>query len=305
MGRLKVDRNSIGRRTLATVVGALVSAGLLAVEAGAQRSATLTGRVIADSGGVPIGNAGIRIPELERLERADRAGGFQVENLAPGTYVVIAEAPGFRARRATVTLAAGESRVQDFTLARGAQLLSTVNVRAKAPPRVSPKMVDFERRRQRGYGRFITRAELERAPGRQLEHALRAVGAAARFVRSPDGQTWLISSRQVAAHHRLSNAGTGNSLNTTCPVQVVMDGMVISSSTDPRTPRPQVPTNERGGISDPASQVQGGDDSIDLNMFFSDQFEGVEFYADATMTPLEYRTPAAVCGTLVLWTRDK
>jgi hypothetical protein len=86
-----VDRNSFARRTLATVVGALVSAGLLTAQAAAQRNATLTGRVVADSGGVPIGNAGIRIPELERLERADRAGAFQVENLAPGTYVVIAE----------------------------------------------------------------------------------------------------------------------------------------------------------------------------------------------------------------------
>jgi hypothetical protein len=110
---------------------------LLTAEAAAQRNATLTGRVVADSGGVPIGNAGIRIPELER------------------------------------------------------------------------------------------------APGRQLEHELRAPGAPARFVRSPDRQTWLISSRQSAAHHRLSNAGAGNSLNSTCQAQVVMDGTAISSSTAP------------------------------------------------------------------------
>jgi Carboxypeptidase regulatory-like domain len=298
-------RYTFGRRMLGIAANTILSIGFVTAGAGAQQKATLTGRITADSGGPPITYAGIRIPELERIARADAAGAFRIDQLAPGTYVVIAEAPGFRARRATVTLSAGESRAQDFALSRSAHLLATVDVRAKAPPRVSPKMVDFERRRQRGYGRFVTRAELERVPGRQLADVLRAAGAAARFVRSPDGQTWLISSRLAAAHHSLSDAGSSNLLNSTCPVQVVLDGMVISSSTDPRTPRPPVATNERGGISDVRSQVQGGDDPIDLNIFLSDQLEGVEFYPDATMTPMEYRSPASACGTLVLWTRDK
>jgi carboxypeptidase family protein len=292
-------------RMLVIVASAIIGAGLLAGEVAAQRDATVSGRVTADSGGLPISYAGIRIPELERIGQADSVGAYRIERLPPGTYVVIAEAPGFRARRAVMTLRAGETAAQDFVLARSAHLLATVDVRAKAPPRVSPKMVDFERRRQRGYGRFVTRAELARAPGRQLEEVLRVSGAAARFIKAPNGQTWLISSRQDAAHHGFGSLNSDNLRNSTCPVQVVLDGMVISSSSDPTVPRPRTAANERGGISDPASQVQGGDDPIDINMFFSDQLEGVEYYADATMTPIEYRTPAAVCGTLLLWTRDK
>lgn len=298
-------RCSFARRMLPAAVSAIVSGGLITAEAGAQRNAALTGRIIADSGGGAIRYAGIRIPEIDRLARADSAGAFRIDHLAPGTYVVIAEAPGFRARRAVVTVAAGENRAQDFVLAKSAHLLATVDVRAKAPPRVSPKMVDFERRRQRGYGRFVTRAELERVPGRQLEDVLRVLGAAARFIKSPNGQTWLISSRQDAAHHGFGSLSSDNLRNSACPVQVVLDGMVISSSSNPTVPRPRGAANERGGVSEPRSQVQGGDDPIDLNIFLSDQFEGVEYYADATMTPLEFRTPAAVCGTLVLWTRDK
>jgi hypothetical protein len=297
-------RHSFGRRKLTSVASAtVVGACLVGASAGAQQRATLTGRITADSGRGSIAYAGIRVPELERFARADSAGSFRIEQLTAGTYVVIAEAPGFRARRAVVTLAAGETRTQDFVLAKSIHLLATVDVRAKAPPRVSPKMVDFERRRERGYGRFVTRAELERVPGRQLADVLRAAGAAARLVRSPDGQTWLISSRQAAAHHRLSSGD--NLRNMACPVQVVLDGVVISSSTTPRVPRPEVAANARGGISDPRTQVQGGDDPIDLTLFFSDQVVGVEFYPDATMTPMEYRTPAAACGTLILWTRDK
>ena len=286
-------------------VGAVVVAGLLSGRAAAQRTATLSGRVTVDSGGMPIGHAGIRIPELERFTQTDTGGAYRLEHLEPGTYVVIAEAPGFRARRTQVTVAAGGTTERDFVLEKSAHLLARVDVRAKAPPRVSPKMLDFERRRQRGYGRFVTRAELERAPGRQLEDVLRVTGASARFVRAPGGQTWLISSRQEAAHHGLGNGTEDNLRSAVCPVQVVIDGMIVSSASDPRVPRPRVTPTERGGVSDPRSQVQGGDDPIDLNMFFSDQLEGVEFYADATMTPLEYRTPAAVCGTLVLWSRDK
>jgi carboxypeptidase family protein len=300
-----MGRYFLGWRMLAIAASAAVSVGLVTVRAEAQRNATLTGRITADSGGGAISYAGIRIPELERLARADAAGVFRIERLAPGTYVVIAEAPGFKARRAVVTLAAGDSTAQDFVLAKGVHLLATVDVRAKAPPRVSPKMVDFERRRQRGYGRYVTRAELDRVPGRQLEEVLRVVGASARFIKSPNGQTWLISARQDAAHHGFGSLNSDNLRSSTCPVQVVLDGIVISSSSDPTVPRPRVAASERGGVSDPRTQVQGGDDPIDLNMFFSDQLEGVEYYADATMTPLEYRSPAAVCGTLLLWTRDK
>ena len=92
-----------------------------------------------------------------------------------------------------------------------------------------------------------------------------------------------------------------------CHVQVVLDGAVISSSTALRAPRIHAGDNTggRGGVSDPRTQVQGGDDPVDLNLFISDQLEGVEFYPDATTTPMQYRTGAAVCGTLILWTRDK
>jgi hypothetical protein len=294
-------RSHLLTASMMTVVGA----ALLAGQANAQHNAILTGHITADSAGVPIPRAGVRLPEVERFAHVDAAGAFRIDQLAAGTYVVIAEAPGFRAQRMVVTLGVGESKAQNFALTRSAQLLATVDVRAKAPPRVSPKMVDFERRRQRGYGRYVTRAELERVPGRQLEEVLRALGAAARFVKSPSGQTWLISSRQDAAHHGFSSSNSDNLRDAVCPVQVVLDGMVISSSEAPRAPRIRAGSSERAGVSDPRTQVQGGDDPVDINLFMSDQLEGVEFYADATMTPLEYRTPAAVCGTLLLWTRDK
>lgn len=272
----------------------------------AQGRAVLTGRVTSDSG-VAVSYAGVRIPELDRVTQADSNGVYRFDDLQTGSFVIIAEAAGFRARRAQVTLSSG-GVTQNFTLARSAHLLSTVDVRAKAPPRVSPKMVDFERRRQRGLGKYISRVELARYPGRQLEEALRSTGAATQFIKAPSGQTWLVSTRQAGANLGLLGSQNVDYVrDKQCHVQVVLDGAVISSSTQLRSARVHAGENTggRGGVSDPRTQVQGGDDPVDLNLFITDQLEGVEFYPDATTTPMQYRTGAAVCGTLILWTRDR
>jgi hypothetical protein len=250
----------------------------------------------------------VRIPELDRFTQTDSNGVYRFDHLRVGSFAVIAEAPAFRARRGQVTIASGATATQNFTLVRGAHILATIDVRAKAPPRVSPKMVDFERRRQRGLGRYVTRVELDRYPGRQLEEVLRSTAVATQFIKAPSGQTWLVSSRQATANMGMLASRNGDYVrDKQCHVQVVLDGAVISSSTALRAPRLHAGDNTggRSGVSDPRTQVQGGDDAVDLNLFISDQLEAVEFYPDATTTPMQYRTGAAVCGTLMLWTRDK
>ena len=296
---------ALGR--IAATFFAAAAASLAPAGRAAEGQAALTGRVASDSG-VALSYAGVRIPELDRFTQADSNGVYRFDNLRVGSFAVIAEAPGFRARREQVTIAAGVTATKDFRLVRGAHLLSAIDVRAKAPPRVSPKMVDFERRRQRGLGKYVTRVDLDRYPGRQLEEVLRSTAVATQFIKAPSGQTWLISSRQSTANMgMLASRNADYVRDKQCHVQVVLDGAVISSSTALRAPRIHAGDNTggRGGVSDARTQVQGGDDAVDLNLFISDQLEGVEFYPDATTTPMQYRTGAAVCGTLILWTRDK
>jgi Carboxypeptidase regulatory-like domain len=296
---------ALGNITATFLVAAATSLAPGGRAAGAQ--GVLTGRVTSDSG-VVLSYAGVRIPELDRFTQADSNGVYRFDNLRVGAFAVIAEAPGFRARREQVAMAAGVTVTKDFTLVRGAHVLAAIDVRAKAPPRVSPKMVDFERRRQRGLGKYVTRVDLDRYPGRQLEEVLRSTAVATQFIKAPSGQTWLISSRQSTANMgMLASRNADYVRDKQCHVQVVLDGAVISSSTALRAPRIHAGDNTggRGGVSDSRTQVQGGDDAVDLNLFISDQLEGVEFYPDATTTPMQYRTGAAVCGTLILWTRDK
>ena len=304
-----MSRMSVLRRAAARVVGAalaILGASATPGDAWGQRTATLSGRVTADSGGAPVSRATIRIPELERAALTDAAGVFRVDELPAGSYSVIAEAPGFRARLARVALTSAEVTTQDFVLPRGAHLLAGIDVRAKAPPRVTPKMADFERRRQRGLGWFVTRVELERSPGRRLEEVLRIAVPAARFIKSPSGQTWLISSRQaLSSNDLLVDSDGGGVRSNVCHVQVILDGVVISGASRVRRAPARGQGNERSSLTDLRTQTQGGDDPIDLDQFISDQLEAVEFFPDATMTPVEYRTPAAACGTLLLWTRDR
>ncbi len=291
---------------LAAVALTLLATSASAGRAWAQRIGTLTGHVKADSAGPPIPYATIRIPELGRLAQTDSTGAFRLDELPAGTYSVIAEAPGFRARLVRVSIAAAGVAAQDFVLAKGLHVLAAVDVRAKAPPRVTPKMADFERRRQRGLGWFVTRAELERAPGRRLEEVLRIAAPATRFVKTPYGATWLISSRQaVSSNELLMDADGGGARANVCNVQVILDGVVISGAARTRPPRVRGGGNERSSLTDLRTQTQGGDDPVDFDQFITDQLEGVEFYPDATMTPVEYRTPASACGTLLLWTRDR
>lgn len=304
MIRVLIARGALARQLAHVALWMACAAG----PAVAQGTGTLAGRITTDSGGRPIRGAGIRIPQLVWIGQTDTTGAFVVEKLPPGTYVIIAEARGFRAQRAEVTLAAGVTTTRDFALVESAHVLATVDVRAKAPPRVSPKMVDFERRRLRGAGRYVTREALARVPGRQLEEVLRSGAPGVHFIKSPDGQTWLISARHAATNYALLTATDRENMpNTICHAQVVLDGAVVSSSTAPQQPR-LLGTGDgswRTGTSNPRTQTRGGADPIDLNQFFGDQLEGVEYYPDATTTPIQYRTPAAVCGTLILWTRDK
>ncbi len=294
-------------RIAATFLAVVAGATLAPVGRPAEAQGALTGRVTSDSGAA-LSYAGVRIPELDRFTGADSNGVYRFDNLRVGSFAVIAEAPGFRARREQVTIAAGVTATKNFTLVRGAHVLAAIDVRAKAPARVSPKMVDFERRRQRGLGKYVSRVDLDRYPGRQLEEVLRSTAVATQFIKAPSGQTWLVSSRQASANMgMLASRNADYVRDKQCHVQVVLDGAVISSSTALRAPRIHAGDNTggRGGVSDPRTQVQGGDDAVDLNLFISDQLEGVEFYPDATTTPMQYRTGAAVCGTLILWTRDK
>ena len=99
---------------------ALFAVLCLAHPAAAQTTATLTGRVIDDSGGVLPGatiTATHTQTGLRRSTVSDAQGRYTVASLTPGPYEVHAELSGFRPlQRTGIILALAQTAVVDLTL---------------------------------------------------------------------------------------------------------------------------------------------------------------------------------------------
>ncbi len=99
---------------------------------------SLTGTVVAADGGAPIENAAVSVnahPAPLAAAVTDAAGGFVIDDLAPGTYDVFAAALGYDVGRASVTLSGGPLVVSlaergeiNGTVRRGTNIVAGLDV---------------------------------------------------------------------------------------------------------------------------------------------------------------------------------
>jgi hypothetical protein len=98
-------------------------------------TASISGTV-TDSSGASIPGASIVITDprtaIARTTKSDRAGYFSASNLAPDPYQIDVTSPGFEAQRTTITLAAAQQSIDNFSLKIGAASES-INVSAAEP----------------------------------------------------------------------------------------------------------------------------------------------------------------------------
>lgn len=101
-----------------------------------KASSTLTGKVMDVSGAV-VADADIVVTNAEtaksREVKTDHSGNYAIGDLAPGQYQVKANAPGFQQQASTISMAASEQRLANFTLAVGSAT-ETVAVETKTSP---------------------------------------------------------------------------------------------------------------------------------------------------------------------------
>src|SRR3984893_1784440 len=142
----------------------------------ASADATLNGSIVGtvhDQSGAAITKAELTIRNLATDERlgsvSDASGAFSIQNLAPGTYEIRAQKPGFREASATIVVAPLQRLHADFQL--------TLGTTADNP--VTP--VGASARDRETLETRIERLETELA-------ALRATGAVPQSAPSPDGQ---------------------------------------------------------------------------------------------------------------------
>ncbi len=144
--------------------------------------------------------------------------------------------------------------------------------------------------RARGFGHFMTRAELEKQGNRSLADVVSLMPGLG-IVRGRSGQGWAMSKRAPvrlgASNSRSNEMGTdvyapdqgekARGVVQGCYARVYLDGMLLNAST------PAEPVN--------------------LNDFGIQNIEAVEYYSGPSQTPSMYSRLNSSCGVFVIHTR--
>jgi hypothetical protein len=142
-------------------------AGLLCWHGPAAAQTHLTGTVLDDATQRPVAAATIELSEpsgrIRHRVQSDPDGRFVFARIPAGTYHITAARIGYQAsRRLPLTLARSDTVRVEIRISTAAVLMAPLEIVAAArQPAVHPGLEEFEFRRQRNAGTFITREEIE------------------------------------------------------------------------------------------------------------------------------------------------
>jgi hypothetical protein len=139
---------------------------------------------------------------------------------------------------------------------------------------LSPGMQGFERRREAGFGHFVTDSMLRAAEGARLPNLLEQHIPSLTLGSNPVAGEFPISSRICAGGLSCSAPR--------CYVRVFFDGTLIFDGT-------------------PAMRDIAG---VDVAHLRTQDYSGIEYYSGPAGLPAQYTGPNADCGTLMFWSRE-
>ncbi len=276
---------------------------------------SFSGTVVADSTGVPIDNAEVTLTDIARTVHTDRRGAFRMTDVPPGPHLLSIKRVGFAPTMTAVDLSR-QSTVWPRILLVRANTLAAVTVSADGIP------TEFEERRAVGVGRYLTRKELDKQPGRRLGDLLTQVpgfGTAA----GGAGHKWLVGKR--APMHLLPNLSVPTAQNprpTACgsviptkPGQPALcnfstddlrnQGYYCATDTEVRQGMPSCACYTQVYLDGRLLNTERPTEPFDANTLPLDDIAGVELYASAASTPGRYSSPNAICGVMLVWTRRR
>jgi len=260
---------------------ACVLAALGARAAAAQRPAVLRGNVLNDATDAPIFGAEVAIPALGLSVTTDSLGEFRMLNIPAGRLVVWVRRVGFSPLSAALAFTPGDTLEREFALARTAQPLPQVDV--KAAPRAGPKLTEFEERQKEGFGHFITPEMIQKHENRQLAEIM-ALIPGPKVVRGTTSAAWIASVRGPLTSFQKGaqqldpfDLRRGAKLGV-CYSAVVLDGTFVY-------------------------QGLPGEQLFDINNLETHEIAGIEYYSGASTMPAKYNGTRTTCGLLVIWTK--
>jgi hypothetical protein len=252
-----------------TLLSAACLAGLAASAAGAQTAAyrqRILGVFDAQSG-EPL--EGVEVSDLLTNTSAltTKTGTVTLAFLPEGGTLVRIRKIGYTSTTMMVAISPADTVPITVLLATTAQTLPTVVTNDSAPRYVSARLRQFEERRSRGVGHFITEDELRKNDSHLLRDVVRRLpGLQIKCISKgvKRGECYATSFRQQSA--RVSLGGE-------CPVKVYIDGASIGDN--------------------------------DLSKLDVNHFAGIEYYSGGSTIPPQYNTTDSSCGVMLLWTRER
>lgn len=192
------------------VAQTLPPSGALAQRPSPPSRATIDGSV-TDSSLAPLGGATITLLGSPIAATTAESGRFRVTALPAGEYVILVRRLGYASASASLHLGEGDTLRPAFALRRAVAALDTMRTSATSAP---TRLGEFEERRARQVGHFITQDEIEKRGPISIADMLRSVLS----VGISEG-----GARRMAYSLRAPGR---------CPFQVFVDGQVFSERGD-------------------------------------------------------------------------
>ena len=238
---------------------------------------TVRGRIIADVNDQPIRQAQVSVLAADRDvilgSSSATDGSFLIHLREAGTYRLRVEALGYRSlTTAPVAVPATSVITLELRLARDAIVLDPLRIVTLR--REPPFMQDVRRRHSRGFGRLITREQLDERLGSRLQDVLRDTGLWITEMGTDSGPlTPLVTAR-------LRGLPGGRS----CFADLYLNGVrQYGVEQDPQDSWPRVQ---------------------ELFQFRPTDIEAIEIYRGAAEVPAEYSGSSAQCGVVAMWLRS-
>jgi hypothetical protein len=260
------------------------------LDALAARGSVFLGVVVADSTHAPIPLAEVSLPELKKSETTNSRGEFRITGIPAGEHRVSVRRIGYGTADTRLAFNGKETVERRVVLGR-AITLETVKVEATA----SDKMREsFDDNKRVGLGHFMTRDEIQKYDGMELETVLSNIPTTG--IATGKGHSWVTSRRRPAPLCGPGRPGQRNAcleshgfyipdsmeaqqgMPIECWAQVYLDGVLQNGIREPTEP-------------------------FDLKQISPERVDKMEFYAGPAETPLKYSRMGSNCGVLVIWTR--
>jgi hypothetical protein len=285
------------------MTAAAIACSLPAVAHAQAKGAVLAGTVV-DSVKQPIANAEVSLPGLGITKTTDDKGAFRLTDIPTGNQRVSFRRIGFGQLDTVMVFVEGQTIERRVTLGRIVILDSVVVVDVK--PSTDPLLADFEENRAKGFGRFVTRPQLDKMEGQTLGSVLQQLQGVG-LIRGSGGQSWVMTKRGPAS--RCPTPRPGNTMAQARANQEATDNCLRSERVfyvpDDFESKQGVSRQCYARVYVDRTLMNPGNPAtpFDANTFATMQLQAIQWYESSGGVPALFSAHDTRCGVLILHTR--